>query len=962
MLNILCKISQIIVFFGIIYYLYAVNFLTYLITNSMFTNFQPKNAVPAVLLGIGTLLLIHSCKVDDRYSLDNIKDVDTEVTVFEDGLTIPLVQSTARITVDSILRKAGVNDSSFGDYLKQEADGSYYLSYETQFSLEESIKDLDLKGLVDIEPVAYSQSVDYELSSLDASSLKTDSQSFSTENELEMVSFQLNDFDPVTNRSTLLTQKTVKDAAAAASFLRMTKVTLPDVDLKVESDDAEIKGADLSDKIESIDEINMKKGSRIKVEASLSGGIFATGEITPKVNIDLEDVLTLADGTGSLDCSSMVLSPSNGFAVSKTFEVTKLNAAKLTEDRSVGVSGNIVAKSLSASVADASAIASDVEVLIKISFENFEVENVHGKLKEMSYSLDSEGEKFTFELPDEVSGFGAFTISPKGNPAISLSLVIPEIDGVKIESEEGAVIQIPEFLKLKDVPSDFVYDEKSNTLLLKEMKTADYKLRIDRIEVNPQNVGGKYMAEGQYAVKCTLGLPNERMDIYKLNGLSGQKFAIGCEIPSIEAREVTLDELSIDVDQKSSIDVIKASDIPDMVKSVGEIRLDGTTANIDLNLKNLPDIGDGKFYVDIAAQLPDFIVPSTIDISGEIRDGKFSKSVQIEKIDFSNVDLEKLRKEGKSISGDVLVKGSITADNPSVDIEKISQSITGQIVMNIAGKDGKIAIDDIAAKVEYQIDSSLTVDFFELPEAIEGSTFDLPNAELVAKVVSNLAIPMNAKLDLNDGMYDLDVKFPYSENPSEFKTVENRYTLDLNPLLTEGKEKLPVRFALNVTGDRESHVNPDAEYDMDIDLGFKVPLKLGSECSITYSDTLDISKNAETIAKVLEKNAVKLFGTVESTMPFSVGVKAELLSFSNGTYSVIPTAEPVESILAQPSGKNEFSVGLKVASGVNLDNLSHIRFSFTLGADGSQLNSGDYILLEDLGVRVPEGITVDVSE
>lgn len=282
--------------------------------------------------------------------------------------------------------------------------------------------------------------------------------------------------------------------------------------------------------------------------------------------------------------------------------------------------------------------------------------------------------------------------------------------------------------------------------------------------------------------------------------------------------------------------------------------------------------------------------------------------------------------------------------------------------MNIAGKDGKIAIDDIAAKVEYQIDSSLTVDFFELPEAIEGSTFDLPNAELVAKVVSNLAIPMNAKLDLNDGMYDLDVKFPYSENPSEFKTVENRYTLDLNPLLTEGKEKLPVRFALNVTGDSESHVNPDAEYDMDIDLGFKVPLKLGSECSITYSDTLDISKNAETIAKVLEKNAVKLFGTVESTMPFSVGVKAELLSFSNGTYSVIPTAEPVESILAQPSGKNEFSVGLKVASGVNLDNLSHIRFSFTLGADGSQLNSGDYILLEDLGVRVPEGITVDVSE
>ena len=914
------------------------------------------------MLGLGTLLLLHGCKVDDRYSLDNIKDVDTEVTVFEDGLTIPLVQSTAKITVDSILRSAGVDESSFGEYLKQEADGSYYLSYETRFSLKESIEDLDLKDLVDIEPVDYSQSVSYELSSLDASSLKTDPQSFSSEEDLEVVSFELGEFDPVTNNTVILEKKTVSDAAAAAAMMRLTQVTLPDIDLPVSSDGAEIKRTKLSDKIESIDEINMKKGSRIKVEVSLPGAIFTAGEITPDVKIDLSDVLELADGTGSLDCSSMVLSPSNNFAASKTFEVSKLNAAKLTQDRSVSVSGRIVANSLTASTSAAAAITSDVRVLIKVSFENFDVESVYGKLKDMSYSLDDEGEKFTFELPDEVSSFGSFTIIPEGNPAISLSLVIPEIDGVKVESKDGARIQIPEFLKLKDIPSDFTYDETSNTLLLKEMKTADYTLKVDRIEVNPQKVGGKYVAEGRYAVKCSLGLPDERMDIYKLNGLTGQKFAIDCDIPSIVAGEVNLEELSIDVDEKSSIEVIKASDIPDMVKRVGEIKLDGTTADIDLNLKNLPDIGDGKFYVDITAQLPDFIVPSTIDIDGEIKDGKFSKSVQIEKIDFSKVDIEKLRSEGSSIGGDVLVSGSIKAVNPSVDINKISQTITGQIVMKIAGKDGKIAIDDIAAKVDYQIDSSLTVDFFTLPDAIAGSTFDLPDAELVATVVSNLAIPMSAKLDLNDGMYDLDVQFPYSDDPSQTKTLENRYSLDLNPLMDEGKEELPVKFSINVSDEKDSHVSPDAEYNMDIDLSFKVPVKLGSECSITYADTLDISKNAETISKLLEKTAVKLFGTVENTMPFSIGVKLEFLSCVNGKYTVIPTAEPVESILANPSGKNEFSVDVRMASGTPLDDLSHIRFSFTLGADGSQLNSGDYILIEGLGVKAPEGITLDLSE
>ena len=927
----------------------------------MLPRFLSKTATLALLLGAGTLLL-DGCKVDDRYSLDNIKDVDTEVTVFEDGLTIPLVQSTAKITVDSILRKAGVDDSSFGDYLKQEADGSYYLSYETQFSLKESINDLDLSDLLDISPVDYSQSVSYELSSLDPSSLKTDPQAFSSEEELEVVSFKLGEFAPYTSNTVIFDKETVNTLSATAKYTGLTQITLPDTDLAVSSGDAEIKGTKLSDKIESIDEINMKKGSQIKVEISLPDAIFTAGEITPDVKIDLSNVLTLADGTGSLDCSSMVLSPSNKFAVSKTFAVSKLNAAKLTEDRAVTVAGRIVASKLTASASDAASLTSDVEVLIKISFENFEVGSVYGKLKDMTYSLDDEGEKFTFDLPDEVSNFGAFTIIPKGSPALSLKLVVPEIDGVKIESKDGAKIQIPEFLKLKDVPSDFTYDEATNSLSIKTLRTADYSLKVARIVVNPQKVGDKYVAEGQYAVKCSLGLPDERMDIYKLNGLTGQKFAIDCNIPVIEAKEVVLDELSIDVDEKSSIDIAKASDIPDMVKSVGEIKLGDTSADIQLNLKNLPDIGDGRFYVDLTAQLPDFIVPSVIDIKGEIKDGKFSKNVKIEKIDFSNVDIDKLRRQGKSISGDVVVKGGIKAEKPSVDIEKLSQTITGDIVMKIAGSNGKIAIDDITARVDYQIDSSLTVDFFKLPEAIDDSYFDLPNAEFVAKVVSNLAIPMSAKLDLNDGMYDLDVKFPYSEDPSQTKTLENVYSLDLNPLLSDGIEKLPVKFSIAVSGDEDSHVRPDAEYNMDIDLGFKVPLKLGDDCQITYSDTLDISKSAETIAKVLEQTAVKLYGTVENTIPFGVSVKAEMLSCVNGVYTVIPTAQPIESILANPSGKNEFSVDVKVASGTDLDNLSHIRFSFTLGADGSQLNSGDYILIEGLGVKAPEGITLDISE
>ena len=922
---------------------------------------QTKWAALALLSGAATLL-VSGCKVDDRYSLDNIKDVDTEVTVFTNGLTIPLIQSTAKITVDSILRKAGVDESTFGEYLKTDSDGSYYLSYDTKFSLRESIKELDLKDLVDISPVNFSQSVSYELSSIDVSSLKTDPQEFTASDKLDVINIDTGNLKPVSNSSVLLTQQTVKNAADLAKMMKMSSVTLPAVNLAVDSDDAKVEGAKISDDIETIDEINMKEGSKIKVEVSIPGAIFTAGEITPDVKIDLKDILTLADGSVSLDCSTMVLKASNSFSATKTFDVAKLNAEKLTQDRTVGVNGTIRATSLTASVAKASALASDVTVEIRVSFVDFELKSVYGKLKNVSYNLEKEGDTIIFELPDEVEDFGSFTIIPKGEPALTLSVNVPEIDGLKLETKDGVRLEIPEFLKLKSVPEGFKYDEEQNTIYIQSVKTADYVLPVGRIAVNPKKVDGKYVVEGRYAVGMHLLLPDERMDIYKLTAAAGESFSVSCKLPEVSAGEVILEELSVAVDEKSEIEVVKASDIPDMVKSVGEIKLDGTTADINLNLRNLPDIGDGKFWLDLKAQLPDFVIPSVIDISGEVKNGKFSKSVPIEKLDFSKVDLAKLRAEGKSVGGDVTVSGRIKAANPAIDVEHLSQTISGEVVLKIAGPNGKVSIDDIAARVGYQLDSSLTVDFFKLPESLEDSYLDLPNAELTATVVSNLAIPMSANLDLNDGMYDLDVKFPYSEDPAQSKTLENKYSLDLNPLISEGKEKLPVSFSINVSDAQDSHVRPDADYDMDVDLGFRIPVKLGGKCNVTYSDILDLKDNAETVSKLLKKNMIQVFGTVESTMPFSVAVKVELLSWSGGAYTVIPTAYPIETILAQPGGKNDFAVEVRTASETDVDRLSHLRFSFTLGADGSQLNEGDYILLEGLGVKAPEGVTLDISE
>ena len=167
---------------------------------------------------------------------------------------------------------------------------------------------------------------------------------------------------------------------------------------------------------------------------------------------------------------------------------------------------------------------------------------------------------------------------------------------------------------------------------------------------------------------------------------------------------------------------------------------------------------------------------------------------------------------------------------------------------------------------------------------------------------------------------------------------------------------------MTVPGDRESHVNPNADYDMDIDLGIRIPVSFGDDCNVTYSRIVSIGSNSSIIARVLEKTPMQFFGTVGNSTPFRVSVKAELLSYGGGAYTVIPTSEPIESIVAEPDGKNDFAVNIKVPSGTNLDGLSHVRLTLTLGANGSQLSETDYVLLEDLGFKAPEGVTVDVTE
>ena len=68
------------------------------------------------LLALPILMLGYSCTVHEEYDV-NINEIDTEVSLFEDGLSLPL-GSTNKVVLSSLLNSAG---QSIDEFLKTDA-------------------------------------------------------------------------------------------------------------------------------------------------------------------------------------------------------------------------------------------------------------------------------------------------------------------------------------------------------------------------------------------------------------------------------------------------------------------------------------------------------------------------------------------------------------------------------------------------------------------------------------------------------------------------------------------------------------------------------------------------------------------------------------------------------------------------------------------------------------------------
>lgn len=443
-------------------------------------------SIKASVLALSSLGLISlsGCQVDENYSFENIKNVNTDITLFENGISIPLVEKTARITVDSILRASGLDTTSFASYLKLAEDGSYYISYQQDLSFNEVIEELDLKNLVKVSGIDYSQSVSYDIGDLNATDMKISKTEFKKIQSVDDLNIEIN-IPSQSRESTLLPLNIVQDAASAAEMLGQSTVSLPDYSPSFTAENVSIDAFSLPSFIKSIESATLKSGAGIKVSVSIPDCIFSAGKIIPDLRADLSDVLTFVSGTSTLDLSSLELNASNSYSASKTFAVASLNTEKFTQNKSVAISGKLISTGLQASLAQAKALSSDLKVKVNIEFVDFALDQAYGQIEGLSYEINEGTGNHLYELPSEIGNFGTFSIIPKNNPALTIALDIPEIEGIQISAENGLVIKVPSFLRFSNIPSDFTYDESANTLTLNVIKKANYSLPISELVIVP---------------------------------------------------------------------------------------------------------------------------------------------------------------------------------------------------------------------------------------------------------------------------------------------------------------------------------------------------------------------------------------------------------------------------------------------------------------------------------------------
>lgn len=615
-------------------------------------------------------------------------------------------------------------------------------------------------------------------------------------------------------------------------------------------------------------------------------------------------------------------------------------------------------------------------------------------------SFDKPIDTFTKDIEQiidgDISEFGTFTITPKGNPAINIGFSIPSTAIDFTPSSGGINIAFPEFIRFKNVSAAYNFNEATNSITIKNSIPDNIRLEIDKLVVSPERLdNGNNVIKGKLTVKGGISINGGTVSKKDIETLANNKISVKASVPSLAAQTIALDEFKIDINEKLLATLIQVDQLPEEIKinELTEAVLDNVAAQFEIALNGLPDLGEGKNLVaDIDVTVPKQLVlnqndnrvkGNTLNISGKFINGKLSIApVDVLAINLSDYDFK------ADLKDTIKVDGRISVQNPEIDLSELQSSIEANIQAGL--KD--IRFSSIKGKIEYKIENNSQVIKLEgLPEFLtdESVSLDLVNPALKLKAVTNMGIPVNGTVSITpvrNGVkeesekIELDLAIDGSPDAAQKDSVmfyiapgrsgiPSGYTFvecqSIKSLIRHIPDELEVEFSAETDGNKEAVVVPDANYMFDIQYAFVCPLAFGEDFEFTYTDTL--RNIGSDIVNLLKGNTIQLGGEIENQLPLELDLALDLLD-SDGKVIAIAGPRPSQTIKScSAEGEAEVTpldLTIKIGEKDDLSKFESILVSFraTSGdAAGIQINEESYVQAA-LKLILPEGINADLKD
>ena len=586
----------------------------------------------AVYAALAALLPIAGSCVNKKYEMSEDR-LDLNVTVFQDGLTLPL-GSTAKVRLDSLLNKAGLPEE-MKKLLSAGNDGSYALNYTSDEPLDMTENLASLGGLGDIGKIDFSQSVDFSLAGVDASSFSYEGMEFKADEDISKrfpsvtvsVPQVIEEFEISANMGNYASEFEDLDLSVgfggsdhSSDFVLATidpSLSVPDdlLQNQLVSSDAPLSVQQVLDllgsgngilletvineasmqthlehafpkEVKSVSDLHLAEGAKLKITLKVEDPFFDKGSIAPYVELNLEQLLHLADKDGVVRkdhiYSEFVLSAENDWTAVEEYDITGLvlndddwtppnnpgeDVLWLNKTADVTVSGQLGYDGLMTSLSyldnwlDAHPSNRQVQISVGLEFVDFVVEGATVELTPVN--VDKE-EPFNIEIPQmslplEVVSVDDVVFSDDSKIEFSLDAADLVALGDLEAKVKSMAITFPSRMKVEGA-------DENNTVMISDAVLGDSPLvrqiRLLGIELDTPDENGKIPAVTEPVIVKVALSTEGKIHTDKLPQISGGDVKIkGKVVTDIEIKDYAVKVSGFQVDSQTNPDVFQKQEI-----------------------------------------------------------------------------------------------------------------------------------------------------------------------------------------------------------------------------------------------------------------------------------------------------------------------------------------------------------------------------------------------------------------